>query len=173
MDEELKMKISSRCVYFITVNYLLYGGVFMKDIIKKHNLIPNAVKDLFSDELFAEKNLSFLNVSNFPLFNVSEEDDKYSLEISLPGIDKENIKIKREDNVMKISYKKESHEEEKNKNYRRREFRSESFERVFTLPENIIIEEISSEYKNGLLKINLPKKVVVKDLNKEIEIEIK
>ena len=143
----------------------------MGNLVKKNDsYFSNLIKDFFSDDLLADK---YLREKTFPLCNVSEEDDKYLVEFSLPGIDKNNLKIKRDGNELTINYKKETHEEEKGKNYHRREFKLESFEKMFVLPENVNYDGIDSEYKEGLLKITIPKKEITKTKSKNEGIEIK
>ncbi len=130
----------------------------MTNLIKKSDFFsPSIFKDFFEDDFFPER---FLHRRITPPVNVSEESDKYLVEISVPGISKENIKVKRDGDVLTVSYEQESSDEVKEKNYRRKEFQKQAFSRSFNLPENVKSEEIKSKHEDGILTITLPKKEV-------------
>ena len=94
-------------------------------------------------------------VMNIPAVNVSETDKEFSLTIAAPGLDKKDLKVDAYDDMLTISAEKEK--EEKNERYNRREYNYSSWSRSFTLPENCDAGRINAEYKNGELKIVIPK----------------
>ncbi|HWN87922.1 MAG TPA: Hsp20/alpha crystallin family protein [Chitinophagaceae bacterium] len=94
-------------------------------------------------------------VMNVPAVNVSETDKEFSLTIAAPGLDKKDIKVDAYDDMLTISAEKEK--EEKSERYNRREYNYSSWSRSFTLPENCDAGKINAEYKNGELKIVIPK----------------
>ena len=94
-------------------------------------------------------------VMNIPAVNVSETDKEFSLTIAAPGLDKKDLKVDAYDDMLTISAEKEK--EEKNERYNRREYNYSSWSRSFTLPENCDAGKINAEYKNGELKIVIPK----------------
>jgi HSP20 family protein len=98
-----------------------------------------------------------------PATNVSETKEKFSLEIAAPGMNKEKMKINVEGNLLTVSGENEVNEQKEN--YTRKEFSFNSFKRTFTLPENIDSVNITAEYINGILNVNIPKKVEVKENN--------
>ena len=73
--------------------------------------------------------------------------------------------------MLTISFEKK--EEKENESYKtlRREFSFESFKRSFNLGEEINAENIQAKYENGVLKLYLPKKPVVKESAKQISIQ--
>jgi len=115
------------------------------------------------------------NINRFygihPALNTYETDQSYHLEITAPGFDKSDFKVKLENNNITISVEKKHDEEKNQKNYTKREFQFQNFERSFSLPENIDDEKIMAEYKNGILFIEIPKKIKVKFNSKEISIQ--
>lgn len=95
-------------------------------------------------------------VMNVPAVNVNETDKEFKLTIAAPGLDKKDIKVDAFDDMLTISAEKEE-KEEKSGRYNRREYNYTSWSRSFTLPENCDPGKINAEYKNGELKIVIPK----------------
>ncbi len=135
--------------------------------VRNRRFNPAVIDTMFSD-LFTGGRVEY--ASRFPSVNLLEEETKFSLELVAPGFDKEEVKINLEGNQISISGEKKSEETETKKNYTRHEFKAEKFNRVFTLPENINVEEIKAEFKNGILHVEIPKKTEEKK-TKEIVIE--
>ena len=102
-----------------------------------------------------------------PATNIIENEDSFELSLAVPGVEKKDIKIDLEDNLLTISSEKEV--EKENVNFSRREFGYHSFSRSFTLPKTVELENIKADYKNGLLNINIPKMEETK-LKKAIKI---
>jgi HSP20 family protein len=91
-----------------------------------------------------------------PSINVKEAENEYKLTIAAPGLDKNDFDIQVHQGMLTISAEKE---ESKNSNdkYRRREYNYSSWTRSFTLPEDAVEGKIAAEYKNGELKIDVPR----------------
>ena len=105
------------------------------------------------DEFF-----NFGKVMNVPAVNVTETDKEFKLTIAAPGLEKDDFKVDAYDDILTISAMKEKEEkEEVNGRFNRREYNFNSWSRSFTLPENCNAGKILAEYKNGELKIMLPK----------------
>lgn len=102
--------------------------------------------------------------------DIYEKDDKYHLEMDIPGFTKEDIKIECHKGTITISAKKETNTEEKDesKKYIRRERKFGQYKRSFYLGD-IDEENIKAEFKNGTLIITAPLKE--ETLKKEITIE--
>lgn len=94
---------------------------------------------------------------NSGLSNVSENEKEYKIEISAPGLKKEDIKIDLDDNILRISSEIEDKKEEKHDGYYRREFCKSSFQRSFTLPRLVDKENISATMEDGILNLTIPK----------------
>lgn len=108
-----------------------------------------------------------------PATNVKENDKQFIIDVSTPGMDKENIKVEVDKNVLKISAEKKTETEEKDENEKvlRHEFGYSSFSRSFTIPEGIDTDNITASQENGVLQIILPKEQEAKeDKVKKIDI---
>ena len=105
-----------------------------------------------------------------PTVDVSEDKDNIMLTAEVPGLKKEDIKLSVQDNVLTISGEKKQEKEEKDADYHRLERSFGSFCRSFTLPTPVQPDKIKASYKEGVLKVTLPKTEEVKP--KEIPINI-
>ena len=94
--------------------------------------------------------------------NVKETEKSYQLEVIVPGFEKADFKINLEQNLLTISAEKKEEVREENEKQIRREYSYRSFKRSFTLDEKTDATNIEASYINGVLKLNLPKKEVVK-----------
>jgi len=138
------------------------------------NVNPRRTKAFFPghlDAFFNEvaKANSFVNQN--PAVNVSETEEQFTLEVAVPGLKKEDLNLKIEEETLIISATKEVQTEETKEQYTRREFNFNNFERRFQLNETINVENINASFADGILSIVLPKVVEEKkDTNRSIEI---
>jgi HSP20 family protein len=105
-----------------------------------------------------------------PLVDISEDDKEYTVKAEIPEMKKDDIKINVHDDVLTVSGERKYEKEEKGKKYHRVERAYGSFRRSFALPENADGSKISAEYKDGVLKVHLPKSEQAK--KKAIEVKI-
>ncbi len=105
-----------------------------------------------------------------PRADIIEEKDNYSLQIDLPGIEPEQVKINFKEGKLSINGERKAEEKTEGKNFHRVERSYGNFYRAFELPETIQADKISANFKNGLLLITIPKAEEVKP--KEIEIKV-
>lgn len=90
--------------------------------------------------------------------DIQETDDAYLMEIELPGYDKDNIEVELKDNLLTITAKIDEEVEEEKQNYIHRERKQGTFQRCFSIDQNVDPEIIEAEFKNGILNLKLPKK---------------
>lgn len=102
--------------------------------------------------------------------NIKETEKEYLLDIVAPGMNKEDFSINIENNQLTISAEKKEETVNENEKQIRKEFKFQSFKRSFTLDEKINADNISAQYVNGVLTLNLPKKKEVKPATKQIAI---
>lgn len=166
----LVSNLNSINLYFKTVNNKHINLNFQEDLAMTLARRTNMFLPTFWDNFFS-KDLMDWGTSNFsstdttlPAVNVKESDEDYQIEVAAPGMSKEDFKVNLENNVLTISSeKKEEKKEEEKGRYTRREFSYQSFQRSFTIPENIVDSgNISAKYCDGVLCIQLPKKEEVK-----------
>jgi HSP20 family protein len=116
-----------------------------------------------TDRFFFDSDLLKSNtVPMLPPVNVSELEKEFVVEMAAPGMDKKDFVITLENGMLNISAEHKVENEEKEKDFTRREFNYQSFARSFTLPENVSDDKIVANYDNGILKLQLGKKVLTK-----------
>ena len=125
-------------------------------------------------DLFENLGKSFFNneekfEGTVPAVNITENNDRFVLEMAAPGLKKSDFHVNVEKDVLTISSEQKEEKEEKDDSYSRREFYYNSFSRSFNLPETIDVENIKADYKNGILSVVLPKKEDAK-VSREIKI---
>ena len=103
-----------------------------------------------------EVGVSF-NKGAYPKVNVYEYDDKISIVAEIPGLDKSNVTVDVEDQVLTISGDKHGFDDSGGKCITR-ELKQSSFKRSFNLGDHLDGEEISAKFKDGMLSISIPKK---------------
>jgi HSP20 family molecular chaperone IbpA len=101
--------------------------------------------------------------------NIIEKDDGYELQIDLPGVKKDDIKIEMDKGILSISVSINDSKDEENKKYIRKERFTGEIKRSFNISENVDEEDIYASFDNGVLYLNLPKKEE-KENKKVIEI---
>jgi len=112
-------------------------------------------QDFFGKSLLSEK---WESIEWIPAVDVSETDNEIIVKVDVPGVKPEDMEISLSDNVLIIKGEKKKEEEEKKENFYRMERYYGSFMRSIQLPCEIEEDKISATYKNGVLKIILPKK---------------
>ena len=95
--------------------------------------------------------------SSMPAVNVREDDKSFMLELAVPGIDKKELKIDINEDLLTIASESKNESEESKDGYKRKEFSYSSFCRSFQIPENVNKEKIEANYKDGILSVTLPK----------------
>ena len=124
-------------------------------IVKYNNnkVFPSLMNEFFNDDI--RMNLINSNHS-VPSVNSIERDDSFEIDLAVPGMKKDDFTIQLNDKVLVISS--ENTNSVDNSNMRLNEFNYSSFQRSFRVPETVELDKIKANYKNGILKIKLPKK---------------
>ncbi len=139
------------------------------------NIVPRKpfgeLDDFFRDDdwffpVFSRKDFE-------PDMDVYETEKDVVAEINLPNIDPNDIKVSVDDGVLKVSGDFEEKEEDKEKNYWKKEIRRGSFKRAIRLPAEVDEEKVDANYQNGILKVVLPKTKPKKKKEKEIKVKSK
>lgn len=115
---------------------------------------PFSVPSLFDDDFWP---VFTTRTSSMPAVNIKEDEKKFTLELAVPGMDKKDLKIDINEDVLTISSETKDEKEESRDGYRRKEFSYSSFCRSFQIPENINQDKIEANYKDGILTVVLPK----------------
>jgi len=131
----------------------------------EYSSFPSLFDKFFEGNVMDWNNWNFAGSnSTLPAVNVSENQDEYKIDVAAPGMSKGDFKLNYDNGRLTISSEKKNEKEEKNGNVvTRREFSYQSFQRSFTVPENVVnSEKISAKYDNGILHVTLPKREEVK-----------
>lgn len=149
--------------------------MFLVPYNKRNRGLTNRPQEFFNiDSLFDD----FFSDSFVPAFfggdsqikvDIKEKDNEYLIEADLPGVKKEEINVDLDNNRLTISVVKNEEINEEKENYIRRERRSGSYCRSFNV-ENVIEEQISAKFENGVLSLVLPKKEPKQGRKSSIEI---
>lgn len=89
--------------------------------------------------------------------DVVDEGDRYVINTDMPGISKDEVKLDVSDGTVEISAEHKEHEEEKKKNYVRKERKYLSYHRTLPLPEKVDSSKTKARLNNGILTIEIPK----------------
>lgn len=133
------------------------------NLIKRNtdNWLPSIFDDMFKTDWMDDGNSRMNRIgTSVPAVNISENEAAFYLEVAAPGKSRQDFNLELDNGVLTISSEEKNENEETGSNGRftRREFSYSSFKRAFTLPESVDSEKISAKYKDGVLKIDLPKR---------------
>jgi HSP20 family protein len=153
----------------MTINLPIFRSRFT-DIANNRQNIEN-IEEFFND--FNRPTSSLLSetmrTSLLPRLNISETDNKYFIEAELPGVKQSDLELKLDNNILVIKGKTEESKESKERNYFMRERYYGSFQRSLTLPNNINENDITANFKDGILNIEITKKL--ENSTKSIEVK--
>ena len=97
-----------------------------------------------------------------PSVDISETDDAFEVRAELPGVAKADLHVSVKDNLLTLSGEKRQEQVDDTQNYRRTERRYGSFQRRFTLPSEVEVDDIKAEFSDGVLTLSIPKPEAVK-----------
>lgn len=106
-----------------------------------------------------------------PAVDILEREDEYLVKVELPGVNKDDVKITLESNILTIRGEKQQEQEEKGQSYHRLERTHGSFQRSFTLPTTVRNDKIDASFRDGVLSVVLPKSEESKP--RAIEVKVK
>jgi HSP20 family protein len=89
--------------------------------------------------------------------DIVDEGDKFHINVDLPGVKKDEVKLNVTDNSIEISAEHKEQHEEKKKNYIRKERKELAYHRTLPLPERVFSSKASAKLNNGILTIEIPK----------------
>ena len=117
------------------------------------------------DQMFSDPFFTGEKESKLMRTDIKEKKDKYIVDIDLPGYEKENIKIEIDNGYLIVNAKTSHHKDEKEEGkYVRKERFVGECSRSFYVGEDVKQDDIKASFKNGTLKIEIPKKDERKEL---------
>ena len=144
------------------------------DPFRDLSAIQDRINRLFDESLSRSKFFDKENLTSgfwSPSVDIYETESDIVLKAELPEMDQKDIHINIENNVLTLKGERKLDKETKEENYHRIECSYGSFSRSFSLPNAVEVEKIKAQYKDGVLKINMPKKNDKK--TKKVDVEIK
>ena len=92
-----------------------------------------------------------------PRMDIYEDNGNVVAEVELPGVDPKDINVEVKDNILKVEARTEEKKEEKRKGYYQKEMSWGFYKRAVPLPVEVIGEKAEATYKEGILKVVIPK----------------
>ena len=133
----------------------------MLPVMFKNSWFPTVFDDFLNTDFMPRAN------STAPAVNVKESEKAYTMELAAPGIKKEYCRVSI--NVA-IENKAEHKHEDKHHHYLRREFSYSNYEQNYTLPDDVVKDQISAKVEDGILTITMPKAEQKQKVTKAIEV---
>jgi HSP20 family protein len=143
-------------------------------LVKFGKEAKNGFVNPFFNDVYSILNDSFVNERTplrSPAANIAETDTQFEVDLAIPGLSKEDIKINLDKNVLSISADKKTEAASENKKFSKREYSYNSFSRSFTLPESADQSKIEADYVDGILKLTIAKKEEAKLQTREIAVK--
>lgn len=130
--------------------------------VKKKNLPMKSKKDNFDlvdmeDDFFKNPFESFFKPLSLPNTDIEDKGKELEVNIDLPGIDKKDIKINVQKNFLEVNAEKKNERVHDKKNFFAQERSFSGFYRRYVLPSSVDVNKTNCDFKNGVLKITLPK----------------
>ena len=127
--------------------------------VREMGFFPDRINRLFNDTLFPA---AWVNdeseLRNWrPAVDIYDHDEKIVVKAELPGVDKKDIHVDVKDGILSLKGERSYENEVEEEKYHRKERAFGKFQRSFALPEGLDPEKIDANYKDGILKIEIPK----------------
>ncbi len=127
----------------------------MREMETLHNRINRLFDGSFFPTFSLDEDMSLGNWR--PVVDVYENEDTIVVKAELPGVDKKDIKVDLKDGVLTLSGERSHEKEVKEENYYRKERAFGRFHRSFTVGAEIDPDKIKAEFKDGVLKVEIPR----------------
>lgn len=121
--------------------------------MRRNSTFPSMFDEFFGDVATGMKDFA----SHVPSVNIKEEDERFVLEMSAAGYNKDEVKLTVEDDVLTIVGEHQTENEDKGEKYITREFSKGSFKRSFNLNGMVNADKVNASFDNGILTIEMPK----------------
>lgn len=126
----------------------------MLPTIMRRSFRPFYMPNFFDDDFLPSLSS---RTSSMPAVNIKEDEKNFVLDLAVPGMDKKDLKIDINEDVLTISSEVQNETSEERDGYKKKEFNYSSFCRSFYIPENVNRDKIEASYKDGILTVTLPK----------------
>ena len=150
-----------------------------KNMLRKNSAHPvaglrNNIDQLF--ENFFEEDWPLMHDAEMnkmmlaPKFDVTENSKSVEITAELAGVNEKDLDVSVDGNVLTVKGEKKEEVKEDKKNYHLSERRYGSFMRSFPLPDGLELDKVEASFKNGILKVVLPKNAKARSSSKKIHV---
>ena len=143
-------------------------------LVKFNNGLKNNANPFFNevfDSLLKDSYIGDKLVNRIPAVNIAENENEFNIELAVPGLKKEDLKINLDKNILTVSADKKTEANAETKKYSKREFSYNSFVRSFTLPDSVDHSKIEADYTDGILNLTVAKREEAKFQTREIAVK--
>ncbi len=125
---------------------------------REMSTLQHRINHLFNEPFFRSGEDDELRMGTwYPAVDMFDDDDKIVIKAELPGMDKKDISVDIENRVLTLSGERNYDNEVKEENYYRRERATGKFKRAFNLPADVDADNIKADFKDGVLRVEIPK----------------
>jgi HSP20 family protein len=132
--------------------------------------LQNRMNSIFQDFSRNPGENELLTAGFVPPVDIYEDEHKVVLKLEIPGMQKEDLDIRVENNTLTVRGERKFEKDEKEENFHRVERRYGSFYRAFTVPTTVDPNSVKADYDNGILRLSLEKKAESKP--KQIQVNV-
>ncbi|MBI5009529.1 MAG: Hsp20/alpha crystallin family protein [Bacteroidia bacterium] len=151
----------------------MFNLKIMEDKAMLPTIMRRSFRPFYMPNFFDDDFLPVLSnrTSSMPAVNIKEDEKNYVLDLAIPGMDKKDLKIDINEDVLTISSETKNETSEERDGYKKKEFNYSSFCRSFYIPDNVNRDKIEANYKDGILTVALPKmEEEKKNLSRQVSI---
>jgi HSP20 family protein len=132
--------------------------------------LQRGINQLFDSSVGRSSNEGVALNTWTPSVDIFEDENSFIIKLELPEVNREDVKVNLHENTLSITGERRLENEEKRDSYHRVERSYGQFYRSFTLPPNVNAEAINAQFKDGMLRLSIPKKEEAKP--KQIEVNV-
>ena len=145
-----------------------------KDIFNQNFMSLRDEMDDWMNNFLTQSTMSrprLRSVDFFPAVDIQDKDDKYVLEVEIPGMKEDEIELDLHDNILTLKGERKSEIKEEEEGYYHAERSFGSFRRDIPFSDQVNTDKVKADLKNGILHIDLMKKEKNKENHKKIKIK--
>lgn len=148
-----------------------FRNLFSADPLREMFDLQRSINQLFDDSVGKSSRDGIALSTWTPAVDVYEDENSFLIKAELPEINKDDVKVNLHDNTLSISGERRFENEQKRDGYHRVERSYGEFYRSFTLPPNVNTDAINAQFKDGVLRLTLPKKEEAKPKQISVNVE--
>ena len=133
--------------------------------------VHNRLASFFDNPRRGDREESIMTTAWAPLVDISEDEKCYNINVELPDMKREDIKVSVENGILTITGERIREKEEQNRKYHRVERAYGTFVRNFTLPQNVDASKVNANYRDGVLHVTIEKAESARPQTIEVKVD--